>query len=309
MKPVMMSLFDPHPALKAIAERLACDVGSLRLHDFPDGESYVQIQTDVNNKEVILLNSLDRPNSKILPLILVAETLKALGARRVGLCAPYLAYMRQDKQFKPGEGITSQYFAQLVSHYFDWLVTVDPHLHRYHNLDEIYGIPNTVLHATQDIARWIDKEVKQPLLIGPDRESEQWVAEVAQAIHAPYLILEKNRHGDDDVEISAPMIGAYADHTPVLVDDIISTAQTMIEVVKHLQKAKMKSPVCVGVHAVFSNFSYENLVDAGAESIVTCNTIGHQSNRIDLSSVLSEGIQKHLMNRYFPNMPNNGTRK
>jgi ribose-phosphate pyrophosphokinase len=300
MKPLIISLFDDYPAVQAIAETQGYDVGHVLLRDFPDGESYIKFQNDLNNRALILFTSLDRPNAKILPLILVAETAKALGARCVGLCAPYLAYMRQDKQFQPGEGVTSKYFAKLLSQHLDWLVTVDPHLHRYHHLDEIYAIPNTTLHATQEIARWIENEITKPLLIGPDSESEQWVAEIARIAHAPYLILEKNRHGDYDVDVSSPTIGPYHDHTPVLVDDIISTAQTMIAVVKHLQQAKMKAAVCVGIHAVFSNHAYENLVKAGAASIVTCNTIKHKSNGIDVSSVLSDGIQGQLMKLQKP---------
>lgn len=294
MKPMIIGLFDDYPAVQAIAKTQGYDIGHVLLRDFPDGESYIKFQDDLNNRALILFTSLDRPNAKILPLILVAETAKALGARCVGLCAPYLAYMRQDKQFHPGEGVTSVYFANLLSQHLDWLVTVDPHLHRYHHLDEIYTIPNTVLHATQSISQWIAKEITKPLLIGPDRESEQWVAEVARIAHAPYLILEKNRHGDDDVDISLPIIGDYHDHTPVLVDDIISTAQTMIAVVKHLQQAKMKAAVCVGIHAVFSGSAYENLVNTGVSSIVTCNTIKHKSNRIDVSALLSEGITKFV---------------
>lgn len=59
----------------------------------------------------------------------------------MGLVAPYLAYMRQDQQFRPGEVVTSRMFAALVSRHVDWLVTVDPHLHRVHALDEIYAVP------------------------------------------------------------------------------------------------------------------------------------------------------------------------
>jgi len=295
MKPIIVSLFEEHPAIQMIADTQGYEIGEVINRDFPDGESYLRIQTELKNKDVIILNSLNQPNAKLLPLILFAETARTLGARRVGLCTPYLAYMRQDKQFNPGEGVTSQYFAKLLSQHMDWLVTVEPHLHRYHNLDEIYSIPNTALDATPLIARWIVNNVKKPLLIGPDSESEQWVAEVAQAAHAPYLILEKNRHGDDDVEVSLPEIEPYRDHTPVLVDDIISTGQTMIEVIKHLQKSRMKAAVCVGIHAVFSNHAYDNLLKAGAARVVTCNTIRHESNGIDLSSILSDGIQGQLM--------------
>jgi ribose-phosphate pyrophosphokinase len=59
------------------------------------------------------------------------------------------------------------------------------------------------------------------------------------------------RHGDRDVEVSVPDVDIYKDATPILVDDIISTARTMIETVQHLKKAGMKPPICVGIHAVF----------------------------------------------------------
>jgi len=296
MKPVILSLFNDDFVIHAIAKLQGYEVGHVLLRNFPDGESYIKFQDNLhlNNRELILFTSLDKPNTKILPLILVAETARALGARRVGLCAPYLAYMRQDKQFKPGEGVTSVYFAKLLSQYVDWLVTVDPHLHRYHDLDEIYAIPNIALHATQDIAQWIEQHIIKPLLIGPDRESEQWVAEVAQIAQVPYIILDKNRHGDYDVDVSAPILGPYDGHTPVLVDDIISTAQTMLVVLQHLHKSGMKKPVCVGIHGVFSNHAYDKLIKAGVASIVTCNTIQHESNGIDVSWLLSEGISKFI---------------
>jgi len=102
MKPVIISLFDDNPVVHMIAKRQGYEVGQVLLRDFPDGESYIKFQHDLHDRELILLTSLDRPNTKILPLIFVAETARALGARCVGLCAPYLAYMRQDKQFNPG---------------------------------------------------------------------------------------------------------------------------------------------------------------------------------------------------------------
>lgn len=297
MKPVIISLLADTARVKLIAKLQGYEVGEVLLRDFPDGESYIKFQHDVQDRDLILFMELDRPNTKILPLILAAEAARAEGARSVGLCAPYLAYMRQDKQFNPGEGVTSVYFAKLLSQYVDWLVTVDPHLHRYHHLDEIYTIPNQVLHATQAISAWIHDEIMKPLLIGPDRESEQWVANIAQMAQAPYIILEKNRHGDYEVDVSLPVLGPYSYHTPVLVDDIISTGQTMMAVVQHLHNAQVKAPVCVGIHAVFVNHAYEHLIQAGAAKIVTCNTIKHESNAIDVSSLLSEGIAKFIDNR------------
>jgi ribose-phosphate pyrophosphokinase len=129
-----------------------------------------------------------------------------------------------------------------------------------------------------------------PVLIGPDSESEQWVSAVAKDAGAPFLVLEKIRHGDRDVEVTIPQVHKYIDHTPVLVDDIISTARTMIETLGHLKKARMKPATCIGVHAVFAANAFEELTRAGAGRIITSNSIIHPSNDIEIAGLLSDAL-------------------
>ena len=275
-----------------MSTQLNAEIGEATIRKFPDGESYIRIHSDVKDKRVIIICTLHEPDEKLLPLYFLSKTAKSLGARCTCLIAPYLAYMRQDKVFNPGEGVTSEYFGKLVSTFADSLVTVDPHLHRRSSLSEIYGISSEVVHAANNISDWIKNNVSNPVLVGPDSESEQWVSEVAKNADAPFMVLEKVRHGDKDVEVSVPQVQNYSNHTPVLVDDIISTARTMIETVGHLKRAGMKPPICIGVHAVFAGSGYQDLLDSGVDKIITCNTIPHQTNEIDLSEMLSQGFQK-----------------
>lgn len=291
MRPVIFSLFDDSQFLKTFKEEGDYEIGDIIIRSFPDEETYIKINTDVKNRHVIFIASLNHPNNKLLPLIFAASTAKDLGAKKIGLVAPYLAYMRQDKQFNPGEGVTSTYFASLLSRYYDWLITVDPHLHRRHSLDEIYTTSNYVLNATEAISRWIKQNVMNPFLIGPDKESEQWVSSIAQKSKAPFVILEKIRKDDYSVEISLPHIEEYKNHTPVIVDDIISTGRTMIETIKQLKNLQMKSPICIGVHAVFAGNAYEELLKSGASKVITCNTIAHVSNVIDLSDMIVKTVK------------------
>ena len=295
MKPLIFNIFGNHLLAEEISKLLDFKIGSITLRSFPDEETYLKINDNVKDKDIIIIDSLERPNQKILPLLFVAETIRELGGKRIGLVAPYLAYMRQDKRFKPGEAITSQYFAKLLSEYFDWLITVDPHLHRYGDLNEIYSIPGSVIQSASQISKWITQNIKKPLLIGPDIESEQWVSEIARGSLSPYVILNKIRKGDHDVEVSIPEVKQYVDYQPVLIDDIISTGRTMIETIKHLHEAKMTLPICIGVHAVFADNSYGQLQNAGVKQIVTCNTISHISNGIDLSIVISNSIKQQLL--------------
>lgn len=265
-------------------------LGQFDLHRFPDGESIIRILSEVTGKKVVVVCTLHQPKDLILDLYLFCKTAKSLGAAHITLIAPYLSYMRQDKIFKPGEGLTSHYFAEFLSTFIDGLITVDPHLHRISSLNNIYTIPTKVSHAAEAIAIWIKENIPQALVIGPDSESEQWVSQVAKKAGAAYTVLKKIRHGDRDVEISVPHLENYHTHTPVLVDDIISTGRTLIETIRHLKKPGIKPVVCIGIHAVFANNAYELLKQAGAADIITCNTIQHISNRIDISGLLKPDV-------------------
>lgn len=232
----------------------------------------------------------DRPDPKIPGLIYLADLLREYGVRRLILLTPYLPYMRQDVRFKDGEAITSRSFAKLISRYFDGLLTVDPHLHRYDSLDEIYTIPTQVTHAAPAIAAWIRNAINMPVLIGPDAESAQWVKDVADRADAPYLVLDKIRHGDRDVEIEFPALDRWRSHTPVLIDDIISTGVTLAATVRRLIQFGLPAPVCVGVHAIFADDAAENLRAVGAADVVSCNSLDHPTNRIDVCPSLAEAL-------------------
>ena len=290
MKPVILALPGNEAPGHALADRLQGEIARTTIRRFPDGESYVRIDTPLADRHVVIACTLHEPDSKILPLIFSAATAKELGAREVGLAAPYLAYMRQDKRFMDGESITSIHFAKLISRYVDWIVTVDPHLHRRTSLDEIYSIPHVVVHAAPLLARWIRENVRSPVLICPDSESAQWVSQVARYAEAPWLVLEKIRKGDRDVSVSIPDPEAVRGRTPVLVDDIISTARTMIAAVHHLRGNGMAAPVCLGVHAVFAARAHSELLSAGAARIVTTNTIPHASNAINIVSDIASAV-------------------
>ena len=277
-----------------LAAKLAIELISPEVRKFPDGELYVRIDRDLTGQDVILAGSLyPGPAEKFLAVAFLAATARDLGARRVGLVAPYLAFMRQDVRFKTGEGVTSRYFAQLVSRAVDWMVTVDPHLHRHSALEGLYAIPTSIARSAPEIARWVATEIEKPVLIGPDAESAQWVSAVAAGCGAPFVILEKTRRGDRDVSITSPDRG-WKDHTPVLIDDIVSTGKTMVEATRQVRAAGGEAPMCVAIHAVFADNVLDDLTSAGATGIITCNTIVHASNRICVADPIAEAAKQHL---------------
>ena len=233
--PLFLALPGNEDACERLALALGGEMGRLTLRPFPDGESYVRIATPVSARDVVLVATLKRPNDKVLPLLFAADALRDRGAARIGLVALYLAYMRQDARFEPGEAITARSFAALISRSVDWLLTVDPHLPRIARLTDLYAIPARVVHSAADLGNWIAANIRSPLIIGPDAESRQWVDGIAAAACSPSTVLTKTRRGDATVIESIPDLGDNRSCTPVLVDDIISTGQTMIAAIEHLR--------------------------------------------------------------------------
>jgi ribose-phosphate pyrophosphokinase len=280
------------------AERLAAcagvELGSVTTRDFPDGETYMRVNSSVSGRQVAIVCSLHQPNDKVLPLLFLADAVRSLDAKRVGLIAPYLAYMRQDARFHAGEAVTSRSFAKVISRAHDWLITIDPHLHRIRDLGDVYMVPSLALHAAADLGRWISRSVENPVVVGPDEESAQWATAIAETADAPWTVLSKVRHGDRAVEVHIPDLEPFVGHTPVLVDDIISSGQTMIDVIRQLCRAGTEPPVCIAVHAVLCHGAREALLAAGASVVVTTNTISHPTNGIDIVPMLASAVRERL---------------
>lgn len=297
MMPVLLSFPDDRPLAAAVADRIGARMGRLEWRHFPDGESLVAVDEDIAGADVVLVASLNDPDRKALPLRFAARTAQELGARRVGLVAPYLAYMRQDARFHPGEAVSANAFPQFLDESVDWLVTVDPHLHRIAALDKVFRIPATAVAAAPQLASWIRREVTKPMLIGPDSESARWVADVALQAHVPYEVLHKTRRGDREVEVSLPDIERLRGCTPVLVDDIVSSGRTLIAALEHLARLHLPPAVCIVIHPIFAGDAWECLRRAGAGRIVSTDSIAHPSNAISLVEAIAGAVAQHLAER------------
>ncbi len=292
-----MTLIFPLPGNEKLASQLSAELdvplGIVETRRFPDGETYIRLASDVSGKDIIFVCTLARPDDQCLRLLFAARAARESGAKSLTLVAPYLAYMRQDMRFHPGEAVTSNHFAALISGEFDRLITIDPHLHRHHALREIYTIPAIALHTTSLLIEWITQNVRHPYIIGPDIESEQWMKDVAESIHAPFVVLQKQRRGDRNVKIAIPDLKDSQGHTMVLIDDIVASGRTMIEAAEGLLKKGNAKPVCVVVHPLFANDAFVKLSHLSA-MIASTDTVPHASNKIAVASLLAQAIRDSL---------------
>jgi ribose-phosphate pyrophosphokinase len=291
MNTLVMALPGAESLAEALASHLHCPASVIEAHRFPDGETVVRLRTAVAGRTVVLAARLDHPDKKTLAVLFAADAARELGAAHVGLVAPYLPYMRQDDRFRPGEAITSRTYARVLSGTVDFLVTMDPHLHRWPGLDAIYTIPSRVVAAAPAIAEWLRREVPQPIIVGPDSESEQWVADVAARVDAPYIIMTKERRGDRDVRVRMPDGASSGGRTPVLLDDIVSSGHTLATASEALRAAGWGPSQCIAVHALVDAAGMDLLHRAGIARVVTCDTVPHPTNAIPVAGLLAEGMR------------------
>jgi ribose-phosphate pyrophosphokinase len=279
---------------RALTQQLNAEEGKAVIRRFPDGETLVKVLSDVYGREAMIVCSLNNPDEKLLPLYLLAKTLKEFGASSVPLIAPYLAYIRQDKSFSFGECISAPLFAQLLSTCVDQLITIRPHFHAAKSLSELYPIHTSGVSAAPVISSWIGKNISKPLLISPDRESSEWVRKMAEDIQVPFVGFNKQRKADEEVELLLSQNGTLdRDCTPVIIDDTITMGATMKEAIVTLKRVSTTMPVCIAVHGLFVRGAYDKLMKAGAAKVVTTNTISHATNAIGVEKILAEDVCKN----------------
>jgi ribose-phosphate pyrophosphokinase len=273
---------------RRLGNALGWPLERIALHHFPDWESLVRVRA-TPGAAAIVVRSLNDPNAKLVELLLAADALRRAGASSLTLVAPYLAYMRQDCVFTPGEPVSQRVVGALLGGAFDQVLTVEAHLHRVSALGEVFPCRAESLPAAPALADWLRERAAGALLVGPDEESEPWVQSLAALAGLRFRIGTKRRRGDAEVELSLPPLPAGASRA-VLVDDIASTGATLAAGARALRDLGVASVDALVVHAVFAAGSLAALREAGIAHIVSTDTIPHPTNEVGVAPLLAAAL-------------------
>ncbi len=291
MNGLLLSFPEYRDPAQRLAERTGLDYAEADLHSFPDGETRVRIPPHLPAR-VVLCRSLDRPNTKLVELLLAAGAARAAGARHLTLLAPYLCYMRQDKAFRPGEAVSQRILGEWLAPWFDAVVTVDPHLHRVKHLHEAIPVdPAMALHATGCMGEFLRQLAERPVLLGPDAESAQWVGAIAAWDGLDYGVAHKHRLGDREVEIQLPEDLPVAHRHVVIVDDVASTGRTLEETARALGPGRPARVSVMVTHALLDADALGRLHAAGVADIWSSDSVPHVTNRFELAPLLADGLK------------------
>ena len=288
---------DSADAARRLAQALEIPCHVADLHRFPDGESLVRLPEPAPNEPVeraIVYRSLDRPNDKLVELTLAASVLRRQGVADLCLVAPYMAYMRQDAIFRPGEPVSQAVVGEWLGRCFDRFVCVEPHLHRTHTLDEVFvGRPSVALSGAAPIAAHLRAAGVAPgtIVVGPDEESAPLVEAVAGPLGLTGIVGRKERRGDRDVTVALPPDAPIHGRPVVIVDDVISSGETIFSCARAARMLGADTLRVYGVHALYGETVAGRFAAEGLDRPLSCDGVPHPSNVMPLNGLIADAVR------------------
>jgi ribose-phosphate pyrophosphokinase len=264
-----------------VASLLNVDLGLLSLGCFPDGEIDLQILEDVSGKEVFIIQSLAyNPNFYLMELVLLAETLKKASAKCVVAVIPYLCYTRQDKADDPRVPAMAKFVASLLANAgVDRVITMDLHSHQ---ALSFYSIPVEVLSPWSTLSKQINNQkISNYVVVAPDYGSTFRAYEFASYTNSQVACIHKQRFSANEVKASC-LVGDVKGRDVVIVDDICSTASTLIEAASFCNFNGSRKVYAAISHGLFISDAFDKLERSLFEKFFVCNTVPWKTRRPQL---------------------------
>lgn len=281
-----------------LARALDADLGGLEVKRFPDEETYVRILNDVKGKHVIYVQSTAPPQDTCLvELFITLDTFRRLKAKRIDVIIPYLAYARQDKEFKRGEAISARTVAKILNAIrVDRLYTLDVHLYRRLGPFSLYGVKAYNLSAGRALARYVKSNlgIEAPATIIPDRGHTPLADMIRDIVGDHFVFLRKRRKTGWEYPKIYEKTADLQRKDVVIFDDILGTGGTILKATQFALAKGAKRVVVAVTHALFIDNARERLREAGVSQIVTTDSILQPESVIPIAPIMAEYLKSRI---------------
>ena len=278
------------PLAEKIAKKLGLSLSPLEIHSFPDGEKRVRVLDKVLDEDIILVQPTSPPvNLNYMELFLITDALKRSGASSITLVAPYLGYQRQDHIFREGEGVTFSMIAKILETLeIDKIITFDLHTIK---IPEFFKIGVLHLSALALFAEKIREISGQPsvVLVSPDMGGLRRIRMLSELLgNIPTASVVKNRNLKTGKIDSSEIQGEVLGKTAIIVDDMISTGETLEGAISLIKKQEALKIYVFATHPVFSKNATERLKNFPVERFyVTDSVYVPDEKKIDKLEIIS----------------------
>lgn len=283
---------------KEISTELGIPLGNCSLDSFPDREITVEILEDVRGRNVLILQSLSLdPNTYLMELLILIDALKRSSAKRITVIIPYFGYGRQDRRNKPGAPITAKLVANLLSTAgTDHLITLD--LHSDHT-EGFFEIPITHLYSQEILSLQARSLLRENfIVVAPDIGSAKTAERTAKLLGTDLAVIKKERL--DSFNVKSTLIGKVVNKHVLIVDDICSTAGTLIAAVELCRKEGAQKVVAAITHGLFIGDSIQKIEASALDSLLVTNTVPFRHQASDSKKINYVSVAKMIANEMKP---------
>ena len=281
-------------ASKDLAKRLARKLKAVYIQTetkiFPDGESKVTLGKIPKKSVILVVQSTYPPvDTNLLQALSIISQVRKISSRTFAII-PYMGYARQDKQFLSGEVITMSVVAKMLqSAGAKKVIVVDIHSNTALNH---FNIPTENISAVPELANYFKKlNLKNPLVVSPDVGGSSRSKKFASLLKTDFIVLKKHRDRKTGrVSIQTAKVDVQGKDL-ILVDDIISTGDSIIKAAQFLKKQKCKRVFVACTHGLLVEGAEKKIRKAGVSRIISTNTIPGNTSKVDVSGILAKSVQ------------------
>ena len=296
---------------RALGEKIAKELGvkfeNVATRIFPDGETYVRIDSKVEGEEAIIVQSMfPDQNSSLMEFLLIADTLKDFGASRITAVIPYLAYSRQDKRFQSGEALSIKTVAKLMKSVgIDELITVDTHYHHVKPGEfDFFGIPSFNVSAARLLADHVRERMSKDLMIiGPDLGASEMIKYVTgkeetlrkikicpicgKPVDECTCRVKEKKYEVKELETDLN----FHEKNVLILDDIIASGGTMMKAIEKVKLGGAERVMAAATHGLFLKDSLKKLKEM-TDYLVVTDSISTPVSRVSVAPLIAEAIKK-----------------
>ncbi len=214
--------------------------------EFTDTETLVRLEHHVRGADVFLFQSLLAPsqryeaNNNYLTLLIAARAFREHGAHRITAVLPYLTYARQDKPTKfQREPTTAKLMADLArSAGIDRVIAWNPHSTQIHGFyaDLPVNMLDPLTMFNDEFAGFRGKD--DAIAVAPDAGATKLILHFSREMELNSAIASKHRPQAEHATIT-DIIGDFrGKKTAIVLDDMVASAKTVVELIKKLVEHK-----------------------------------------------------------------------
>ncbi len=250
--------------------------------DFEDGEHKARPLDSVERADVYVVQGLhggptESANDKLCRLLFFIGALKDSGAARVTAVCPYLCYARKDRRTKARDPITTRYVAALFEAVgTDAVVTLD--VHNPAAFDNAYRCRKVALTALPLFVNHAKSLGERHFcVVSPDpggvKRAEAFREALENACGLPVTKGFVDKHRSSGVVSGDLFAGDAQGRTVLIIDDLISTGNTLLRAARAVRQAGAKHVVAMATHGLFMPGSVDVIHDSAIDNFVLADSV------------------------------------